>query len=307
VHRLGNFNRTRGSFDINAHGIAVYGRDPARPITRLRIHDNEVDHLTLGASESVVVNGNVTHWAITGNRIHDDNNIGIDAIGWEGTVPGRFRYTRFDQARQGVIAGNTVTRIVSRGNPSYWEGDGWCNCADGIYLDGAGRVDVRHNVVRSSDIGVEVGAENPRGHADSVRVRRNRVSGSRYVGLALGGYSPRRGEVYDVRVTRNHFRDDNTLRDGSPELLLQYKLHEILLAHNTAVATHRSTPLLLQRDRLVGGRRLNAHVRLDDNRYAAPVVASRAEFVWLGRMVTGFASYVRTSGQDRSSSYHRAG
>ena len=38
----------------------------------------------LGASESVVVNGNVTHWRITGNHIHDDNNIGIDAIGWEG-------------------------------------------------------------------------------------------------------------------------------------------------------------------------------------------------------------------------------
>jgi hypothetical protein len=303
VHRLGNDNPTRGSFDINAHGIAVYGRDPAQPITRLRIHDNEVDHLHLGASESVVVNGNVTHWQITGNRIHDDNNIGIDAIGWEGTVPGKYRYTPLDQARHGVIAGNTVSRIISQGNPSYWEGDGWCNCADGIYVDGAGHVDVHDNVVRTSDIGIEVGAENPRGYSDAVRVRHNHVSGSRYVGLALGGYNPHRGEVYGVRVTGNHFRDDNTLRDGSPELLLQYKLHETTLAGNTVVATHRSTPLLLQRDRLVGGHRLNAHVRLDRNRYAAPVRAGLASFIWLGRTVTGFASYVRISSEDGASSY----
>jgi hypothetical protein len=307
VHHLGNYNKTLGSFDINAHGIAAYGRDPKKPIRRLRIHDNEVDHLKLGASESVVVNGNVTHWQITGNRIHDDNNIGIDAIGWEGTVPGRHRYTPVDRARQGVIAGNTVRRIISKGNPSYWEGDGWCNCADGIYIDGAGRIDVRHNIVWTSDIGIEVGAENSRGYANAVRVRHNRVSGSRYVGLALGGYSPSRGEVYDVHVTDNHFRDDNTLRDGSPELLLQFKLHETTIARNTVVATHRSTPLLLQRDRLVGNHRLNAHVRLDHNRYAAPVRASRATFIWLGRMLTGFGTYVHRSSQDRHSSYHRAG
>ena len=38
----------------------------------------------LGASESVVVNGNVKGWRIAGNHIHDNNNIGIDAIGYEG-------------------------------------------------------------------------------------------------------------------------------------------------------------------------------------------------------------------------------
>ncbi len=307
VHRLGNDNGTLGSFDINAHGIAAYGRDPKRPITRLRISHNEVDHLKLGASESVVVNGNVTRWQITANHIHDNNNIGIDAIGWEGTVPGRHRFTTVDRARRGVIARNRVSRIISKGNPAYWEGDGWCNCADGIYIDGAGHIDVRDNVVRTSDIGIEVGAENPRGYANAVRVRRNDVSGSRYVGLALGGYNPHRGEVYDVHVTGNHFRDDNTLRDGSPELLLQFKLHETTIAGNTVVATNRSTPLLLQRVRLVGGGRLNAHVRLDRNRYAAPVRAGRATFIWLGHEVTGFASYVRRSHEDARSSYHPTG
>ena len=39
VHDLGNNNRTLGSFDINAHGIAVYGDDPHAPITDLRDHE----------------------------------------------------------------------------------------------------------------------------------------------------------------------------------------------------------------------------------------------------------------------------
>jgi hypothetical protein len=69
------------------------------------------------------------------------------------------------------------------------------------------------------------------------------------------------------------------------------------------VATHRATPLLLQRNRPVGPRRLNAHVRLDHNSYEAPVRASRAEFVWLGHRLTGFRTYVHRSREDSHSRY----
>ncbi|HEX3929280.1 MAG TPA: right-handed parallel beta-helix repeat-containing protein [Nocardioides sp.] len=298
VHRLGNDNGTLGSFDINAHGIAVYGRDAQHPISHLRIVGNEVDHLHLGASESVVVNGNVDHWRITGNRIHDDDNIGIDAIGWEPTLTGSHRYTTANRARHGLIAHNRISRIISQGNPAYWEGDGWCNCADGIYVDGGEHIAIRHNVVRTSDIAIEAGAENGRGHTNDITIADNRVSGSRYVGLALGGYSPSRGEVYDVRVRHNHFRNDNTDNDGSPELLIQFKVHETTLAHNVVVATHRAAPLLLQRVRRVGTAAQNRHVRLDHNHYLAPVAASHAEFIWLGHALTGFASYRHASRQD---------
>jgi hypothetical protein len=306
VHRLGNDNGTLGSFDINAHGIAVYGRDAEHPISHLRIVGNEVDHLHLGASESVVVNGNVDRWRITGNRIHDDNNIGIDAIGWEPTLTGSHRYTNANRARHGLIAHNRISRIISQGNPAYWEGDGWCNCADGIYVDGGEHIAIRHNVVRTSDIAIEAGAENGRGHTNDITIADNRVSGSRYVGLALGGYSPSRGEVYDVRVVHNHFRNDNTDNDGSPELLIQFKVHETTLAHNVVVATHRAAPLLLQRVRRVGTAAQNRHVRLDHNRYLAPVAASRAEFIWLGRALTGFTSYRHASRQDGHSSYRKS-
>jgi Right handed beta helix region len=305
VHRLGNDNGTLGSFDINAHGIAVYGRDPHHPIEDLRIVGNEVDHLHLGASESVVVNGNVDHWRIVGNHIHDNDNIGIDAIGWEPTLTGRHRYTTANRARHGVIARNRVSRIISEGNPAYWEGDGWCNCADGIYVDGGEQIEVDRNIVHTSDIGIEVGAENHRGHTNAVTITRNRVSGSRYVGLALGGYSPSRGHVYDVRVRHNHFRNDNTDNDGSPELLLQFKVHRTTLAHNTVVATHRHRPLLLQRVREVGTPAQNRLVRLDHNRYVSPVRAARAQFIWLGHELTGFAAYRGASRQDAHSTCRR--
>ena len=305
VHSLGNDNRTLGSFDINAHGIAVYGRDPQRPITRLRIEDNEVDHLHLGASEAVVVNGNGDDWQVVGNRIHDVDNIGIDAIGYEETLAGRYRYTEANRARHGVIAHNLVAGVVSRGNPAYWEDGAWCNCADGIYVDGGTGIVVRDNVVRRSDIGIEVGAENGRGHTDHVDVLRNRVTGSAYVGLALGGYDPRRGEVYDVSVSGNRFRGNNTLDDGSPELLLQYKLHQLRITHNTVTATHRSAPLVLQRDKLVGTPAQNADVLIDDNAYGGPVPAGGAEFIWLGQAITGFSTYQQRSGQDARSTWTR--
>ncbi len=304
VHHLGNFNSTLGSFDINAHGIAVYGRDASSPISRLRIIGNEVDHLKLGASEAVVVNGNVDRWSIRRNRIHDVNNIGIDAIGYEETVPGH-RYEMVNRARHGVIAGNTVDGVVSKGNPAYWEDGEWCNCADGIYVDGGAHIAIRHNTVRRADIGIEVGAENGRGHTDHVQVRRNRVRASAYVGLALGGYDTERGEVYDVSVRGNSFRNDNTLDDGSPELLLQYYLHQVTIVRNRVTAAHRATPLLLQRVERAGTPAQNADVRVDHNDYGAPVGRGRAQFIWLGRTITGFAAYQHESGQDHHSRFTR--
>ena len=80
---------------------------------------------TSARARRVVVNGNVNDWSIVHNHIHDNDNIGIDAIGFEPTLTGKYRYTRRNRARNGVIAGNIVARIRSRGNPAYWEdGDG---------------------------------------------------------------------------------------------------------------------------------------------------------------------------------------
>ena len=88
----------------NGFGIAVYGTDAQTPISELVIDGNEVHHLKTGSSESLVVNGNVTNFRITHNVVHDNNNIGIDVIGFERTAPD----PAVDQARDGVVSGNLV-------------------------------------------------------------------------------------------------------------------------------------------------------------------------------------------------------
>jgi hypothetical protein len=311
VHDLGNYNGTLGSFDINAHGIAAYGDDPLASITRLTISSNEVDHLHLGASESVVVNGNVDGWAITGNWIHDNGNIGVDAIGFEPTLTGRYRYTEANRARDGVIADNVIARIQSRGNPAYWEGGvgaaAWCNCADGIYVDGGTRITVSNNRVSDSDIGIEVAAENPHGSADHVLVSHNRVTGSLFTGITTGGYcngaedcgGVRTGSSFDNTFEYNSLQGNNRLNDGSPELLVQYYASDDTFSHNTIVATNRAHVVY---GTVPGGTEHGN--RSDGNTFRAIGVGpAQAQFGWSGHTYTGFAAYRQATRQDRHSSF----
>jgi hypothetical protein len=46
------------------------------------------------------------HFAITNNLVHDNDNIGIDAIGYEGVGP-----VGYDEAMYGEISGNTIYNI----------------------------------------------------------------------------------------------------------------------------------------------------------------------------------------------------
>ena len=302
IHHLGNDNGTLGSFDLNAHGIAVYGTDATRPISGVGITGNELDHLVLGASETLVLNGNVDGWAVTHNVIHDNNNIGIDAIGFEPTISGKARFTDVNRARNGLIADNLVSRIISEGNPAYWEDGSWCNCADGIYVDGGAAITIANNRVDASDIGIEVASEWRQGRTNAIRIRNNVVTRSRYTGLAIGGYDQDRGEAYDVTVTGNLLRGNNTLNDGSPEMLLQYYVHDTTITRNTVIATN-AQPVLLYRDEPAGSAARNARVVLDHNTYAGRVPAGRELYFWNGAEQRGLARYQAVSGQDRSSTY----
>ncbi len=301
VHHLGNDNQERGSSDINAHGIAVYGTNPDLAVRGLTIVGNEVDHLALGASESVVVNGNVKGWRIVGNFIHHNNNIGIDAIGFESTLAGTARWTDANRARRGLIAHNVVTDIVSRGNPAYWESPGWCNCADGIYVDGGMDIVIRDNIVRGSDIGIEAASEWKRGGTERIRIVGNHIAGSAYVGLALGGYGPERGEAFDLVVKRNILIGNNTLDDGSPEILIQFKVHDTRISRNSVTATNNSQPALVRRVRRVGTHAQNDHVRLDHNDYGVPGSPQRARFSDGVEQYTGLSAWRRGTGQDQHS------
>ena len=311
VHDMGNYNGTLGSFDLNAHGIAAYGDDPHHPISGLTIARNEVDHLALGASESVVVNGNVDGWRIVNNRIHDNNNIGIDAIGFEPTLHGKYRYTMANRARNGLIGGNDIWNIISAGNPAYWEGDGWCNCADGIYIDGGTHITVGRNVVGTSDIGIEVAAENPRGNASHVVVRSNFIHDSKFTGLTTGGYcngasdcgGVKTGSSFDNTFVNNTLYHNNTLNDGSPEMLIQYYAYHDRWENNIVYAANDDHVLLgTVPDAQSDG--LSTRNVIDHNIYYTST-GDPSTGMWgsLGQNYTGWDAYRQATGLDQHSQF----
>src|SRR5580698_6098641 len=141
---------TKAEANGNAFGIAVYGSSKT-PITQLVISGYEVYDLKTGESESVNVDGNVTYFKITNNLVHDNDNIGIDAIGYEGVGP-----VGYDEAMYGEISGNTIYNISGITNPG--EGNGYD--ADGLYCDGCAYVTIERNVIIQADYGIETTSEN---------------------------------------------------------------------------------------------------------------------------------------------------
>ena len=141
---------TTSEADGNAFGISAYGTSQT-PITQLVISGNEVYRLKTGESESVNVDGNVTYFKITNNLVHDNDNIGIDAIGYEGVGP-----VGYDEAMYGVISGNTIYNISGIAN----DGEGDEYDADGLYCDGCAYVTFENNVIFQVDLGIETTSEN---------------------------------------------------------------------------------------------------------------------------------------------------
>src|SRR5437588_551568 len=150
----------------NAFGIAVYGTAAPASLDSITISGNQVYNLKTGQSESVNVDGNVTNFVITNNSIHDNDNIGIDVIGFEGVSPD----PSFDYARNGTVAGNTVYNISAINNP----GEGNQYDANGIYVDGGSQVVIEHNLIHHVDIGIEMASEH-QGHVTSFVIVRNNL------------------------------------------------------------------------------------------------------------------------------------
>lgn len=120
---------TASGCTANALGVAFYRTQAPASLNHITISGNELDHLKTGCSESLTLDGNVDTFTISNNVVHDNNNIGISVIGFEGVSPN----PTYDQARNGTVAQNTVYNISSTGNPSYPKN---CWCADGVYIEG---------------------------------------------------------------------------------------------------------------------------------------------------------------------------
>ena len=195
----------------NAFGIAVYGTS-STPITNITISGNQVYNLKTGNSESLNVDGNVTHFSITNNIVHDNDNIGIDAIGFEGVGP-----SGSDQAKYGEISGNTVYNITSYGNPAY----GNQYAADGFYCDGCAYVVFERNTVYKCDLNMEAASEHKGHNSSYVTIRNNVFYDANAVGVSIGGYASGVGGSDHVVVVNNTLYNNNTKNQGA-EFQIQY-------------------------------------------------------------------------------------
>jgi parallel beta-helix repeat protein len=205
----------------NAHGIAFYGTS-ATPMSNILVDGNEVRNCLLGQSESLVLNGNVTNFIVSNNTVHDNDNIGIDFIGFEGVGP-----TGSDQARNGICVDNTVYNISTLTNPTY----GGDQNADGIYVDGGMNITIERNLVYNCDIGIELASEHAGKNTQDIRVRNNFVSGSFQANIMAGGYAANRGNSVNISIVNN-----TTYQGSQGEIALQFNCNNITIKNNICYA-----------------------------------------------------------------------
>jgi hypothetical protein len=275
----------------NGFGIAVYGTDAKNPITDLVIDGNEVHHLKTGSSESLVVNGNVTNFRITHNVVHDNNNIGIDVIGFERTAPD----PAVDQARDGVVSNNLVYNITSKGNPAYQNEEN----SDGIYVDGGTRVLIERNVIHDVDFGIELASEHKDRATSYITARNNLIYHGHTAGISIGGYAPDRGHTDHCIVVNNTLYENDTSATGSGEFQMQWNMANNVFENNIVYAGPHCL-MSLNKSQLDKN---NPPAIIDHNLYYCASGAQASTWAGASNTITGFDKYVEATGSDRHSHF----
>jgi hypothetical protein len=274
----------------NAFGLTVYGTRAPASINGLAIIGNEVDHLKTGCSETLSVDGNVEYFSISNNLVHDDDNIGIDAIGFEKVSPEQ----KYDQARDGEIRGNTVYNITSFGNPDY----GPQYAADGIYVDGGTRIIIEQNLIHNVDLGVEVASEHHNHVASLVTVRNNVIYFDNSNGISIGGADPvMNGGTDHCAVVNNTLFKNGTkgINNNSGEFQIQNHATNNIFENNIAYANTEAQFL-----NSIAATPTHPAV-IDYNLYYSTAGASNGNWTWLTHNYTGYALYREKTKLDRDS------
>ncbi len=283
--------RDRPGSGGNGFGIAVYGTNATTPITELIIDGNEVHHLKTGSSESLVVNGNVTNFRITHNTVHDNNNIGIDVIGFERTVPD----PAVDQARDGVVSHNLVYNITSRGNPAY----GNDQSSDGIYVDGGTRILIEQNTLHDVDFGIELASEHKDRATSYIIARNNLIYHCHTAGVSIGGYAPDRGHTEHSNVINNTLYENDTSSTGSGEFQMQWNMSDNVFANNIVYAG----PHCLISVTKTEVNKSQPPALIDHNLYYCAAGAEASTWAEVSGTITGFNNYVQSTGNDQHSRF----
>src|SRR5580692_205812 len=273
----------------NAFGLTVYGTKAPASINALVISGNEVDHLKTGCSETLSVDGNVENFVISNNLIHDNDNIGIDAIGFEHVSPD----SKYDQARDGEIRGNTVYNITSYGNPDY----GKQYAADGLYIDGGKQIVVEQNLIHNVDLGIEMASEHEHHVTSQVIARNNLVYRDNSNGMSIGGYAGNVGGTDHCTIVNNTLFSDGSKgsNNNSGEFQIQFHATSNIFYNNIVYAN--TVALFLNN---LTFKPLNP-AAIDYNLYFSRVGAASGNWTWEGKNYTGYSTYREKTGLDANS------
>ncbi|MFM2294764.1 MAG: hypothetical protein RLZZ350_1177 [Verrucomicrobiota bacterium] len=282
IHHIENTNANADG----AYGLVAYG-DSTATISNLVIRANELHHLKTAWSESMALDGNVSDFEVSSNRVHDNWNIGILMAGWYGTCP----VTNLDRARHGVCRDNTVWNCSTASNPNY----GSPSCA-GIYCDGSTDIIVERNQSFQNDIGLEFATENKGKPTDHILARNNLVWSNGMGGIFIGGYDTKRGRTELCTITHNTLFHNDTLGWGQGEFMMQFDTRSNIFTHNLLIANDTAVNLLVCNTSAI-----NTNNTLDWNLYFAPGGASAAQWKWKNTARTSFATWKSVSTNDANS------
>lgn len=272
----------------NGHGIAVYG---THSIKNISVINNIIENLKLGASEALVLNGNVKEFNISENIVRSNDNIGIDLIGYEGVSSDE----RVDFVRNGVVSKNTVHDISTYDNPAY----GKEYNAGGIYVDGGSNIRIEDNTVYHSDIGIEATSEHKGKYAENIEIVNNKVYENFFTGISIGGYDEDRGGTRNSTISQNLLYQNDTKGMGGGQLLIQHDAEFNTIEENTFIAG--SSRIFIANYFLI-----NNHNKMKQNIFHKDV-GKEGMWIWKDKEFTSFPEFKSVSESDEKSSYQDSG
>lgn len=289
-------NGNCGGAEPEAFGLIVVGTNGTAPLTNITISGNELTDLQTGCSESSTVNGNVNGFIISHNKVHNNSNIGIAALGGEGVASGYSQYNGSpnDQARNGEISDNTVYTIHSNSQGASGVYGLNCYCDDGIYLDGSAEVTVERNTVYDVDLGIEVTGEGAKQNTTNNVVRDNLFFYNSYVGISIGGQGTTGGSS-NTTVANNTTWSNGVTSAAGPlgEFATGTKVTGTNVVDNNIFYASSVTGTLVHA-------KTTATVALNYNLYYAP---SSQNWSWGTKKYTTFSAYQSGTSQDANSQY----
>ena len=271
----------------NAYGIGVFGIS-ATPLS-VNVSGNTVTGCLTGESETTTYNGNVQNFVVSNNTIYDNDNIGMDAIGFEDVGP-----TGYDQAKNGDVYGNLIYNNSAYKNP----GEGNQYDEDGLYCDGCTEVTFERNTLYGNDLNIEAASEYSGKVSSNVIIRNNLVYAANSCGISVGGYAKSgTGGSTNITIVNNSLYDNDTQKTGSGEFQIQYRATGIVFENNIVYAGVQGL--------FLHGFASGSGVTANYNDYYS--TSATTTFELNGKTYTAFPSYQSGTGQDKNSVFANPG